>query len=216
MSDFENKPGQDDLEKILGEIRDYKRVHAASQKAKTRIANKRKGDGLRIRRFRLLAIAAIMLIIISVAFSFLSTEAPLEPCQIFADDPQIDLLSGTRGAEAANVGDFHDAREAYYFKLYEEVIANTNNIAPSDSSYHLIMLMRGNAWLGQCEAQKAIPLLKEAMKDPIVAERARWFLALAYVGDEQQDMAIPLLKTQASKRYKAKASSMLLEQLGEE
>lgn len=213
MSDFDKNPQQDDLEKALGEIRDYKRIRAASQKARERVAGQKKTNSLKTRRLRLFGMAAILLIVITAAFFMLQKKEASDPCQLFADAPEIDLLFGTKGAALAEEGGFDFAREAYYFKAYKKVIEKTNNIAPGDSNYHLIMLMRGNAWMGQCEAQKAIPLLKEAMNDPKVAARARWFLALAYLGNQQQDEAIPLLEIQKTKRFKGKEAEKLLEEL---
>ena len=213
MSDFDNNQQHDDLEKALGEIRDYKRIRSASEKARERIASEQSGNSLKIRRMRLYRMAAVLLCLITAAFFLLQKKEACDPCELFADAPEIDLLFGTKGAAIAEQGDFDLAREAYYFKAYEEVINETNNIAPSDSNYHLIMLMRGNAWLGQCNAQKAIPLLEEAMKDPVVAERARWFLAIAYLGVEQMDKAKTLLAEQSAKRYKGKEAKALLEEL---
>lgn len=213
MSDFDKNPQQDDLEKALGEIRDYKRIRAAGQKARERVASQQGPKSLKARRLRLIGMAAILLILITAAFLFLQKKEASDPCQLFADAPEIDLLFGTKGAAMAEEGGFDFAREAYYFKSYKQVIENTNNIAPGDSNYHLVMLMRGNAWMGQCEAQKAIPLLKEAMNDPKVAERARWFLALAYVGTKEYAEAKPLLEIQKTKRFKGKEAEELLEEL---
>ncbi|MEZ4684515.1 MAG: hypothetical protein R3B47_00155 [Bacteroidia bacterium] len=214
MSEFNtNPPQQDDLEKALGEIRDYQRIRAASMKARERIAEKEKDKGLKIRRLRLIGMAAVLLILITAAFFLLQKKETVDACRLFADDPQIDLLFGTKGAATAEEGGFHWAREAYYFKYYDKVISWTPDIAPGDSNYHLVNLMRGNAWLGLCNSQKAVPLLEEAMTDPTVAERARWFLALAYVGTEQQEKAIPLLKEQSRLRYKGKEAKALLEML---
>ena len=153
------------------------------------------------------ALAAVLFLVLSL------NNSPIDACQEFNSSPDIDLLHANKGAEAPLPPTFMQARQAYLDGDYPQVTAILDTFSSQGGNEFLISLMQGNARLGQCESGDAIPFLEAALQNPTTAVRARWFLALAYIGNNEQEKARGLLEEMTTQRYKKAEAEELLRRL---
>ncbi|MFK7970974.1 MAG: hypothetical protein AB8F95_11430 [Bacteroidia bacterium] len=201
------------MENILLDVQDYSFVKQAASMARKEVEANEKAPGSSNTLRWYLGIAASLLVLVAALFFILKSPPPIEPCTLFNKKPEIDLLSASKGAESPFVSVIGEAREAYILKDYSTVIQLLDSIPTSQQLYPLAMLMKGNAHMGLCQSADAIPFLIAASSDPKVAERAQWFLALAYIGNGQQAAARPILERYAAGNYRKAEAKDLLKRL---
>lgn len=144
----------------------------------------------------LYAIAAVGTILIA-ALIWLNQKAGIPPQQLFAENYEpynISLVD--RGGNYET--EVQEGYNLYQNRKYQESIGvfskllNLSDLSEGDRSFsHFV---QGLGFLALRDANQAIPLFEKVVDEPDYLQRGNWYLALAYLQNEEVDKAISRLK----------------------
>lgn len=89
-----------------------------------------------------------------------------------------------------------DAFRTYKAGKYDEVIQQLKTLSADKKTVYYKNYLLGLSHLANKQPTDAIPLLRQAQGSPSpkLRQKAEWFLALAYVKNDQKERALPILK----------------------
>lgn len=126
------------------------------------------------------------------------TTPEVETEQIFAANFQPYAVDNLQRSETSNDSDYQAAIEAYEVKDYATAIPILEQALVATPNDNDIKMLLGNSYLGakQGQAQAAVDLFKPLAADEssLYIEQAEWYLALAYLQNDQVVEAQSLLE----------------------
>lgn len=148
--------------------------------------------------WRYLAIAASIVVVMSIGYVTYRQTVGQRPDIAYADTMPEEL---TKGFPSDNLPSeirtqFIDALTNYKAGKYDEVIEQLKTLPADKQTVHYKNYLLGLSHLANRQPAIAIPLLKQSLATPSVAlhQKAEWSLALAYVKNNQNEKALPILK----------------------
>lgn len=148
--------------------------------------------------WRYLAIAASIVVVMSIGYVTYRQTIGVRPDIAYSDTLPDEL---TKGFPSDNVSpevrtQFMDALTKYKAGKYDQVIERLRTLPVDKQTVYYKNYLLGLSHLANRQPAIAIPLLNKALATPSLAlrQKAEWSLALAYVKNDQNEKALPILK----------------------
>jgi hypothetical protein len=162
------------------------------------------------------AVAATIVLLLMVGTWFYQATYPSSSEDLFAAYYTPYRADPLVRSESESVSIYDRATQLYRTEQYRDVIPLLEHLLATDTTQRdKVLLLLGNSHLKDGMISSAIAYFRQATKssNPIMQERATWYLALSYLRDENITAARPLLESIASHpgMYQAKAKALLEE-----
>jgi len=151
--------------------------------------------------WRYWAVAASVAILLSIGYysyqARTDREAELAYNEAFASESGDELLKGFRRGSRSKTADKQllDALTKYKAGKYDQVIEQLITMPVDKQTIYYKNYLLGLSYLANNQALESISPLKMAMQAPdaSIRQKAEWFLALAYVKSNENELAQPIL-----------------------
>ncbi len=182
----------------------------------TRAATGRKASLRRISYFNRIAAAAVFLLMMAAGWMYWNNQQPERLYQAYHEPYANEALIATRSsAERPESKQLQKALSLQKAGDYQASIAKLRELLDAQPAHPLGSMMLGVAYLEEGQTEKAKELLMTVrINHELYYEEASWYLALAYLKDDQPSAARPILEELSRQEvglYRDRAISLLAE-----